>query len=246
MSLSFWEVSLSCPCSFPQDPKSLIEPWPEACGQTICCRLSHVLSLWGLQKSPHLALCPQQTHVDLCLLWSFLPMQTVCMSQRTFSAATSSATGMLSLLLGLSWACFPIALSASWSPGTPASLIHAADQPCPAHSWDATQTFLILGLSQPKTHLLNQPFFFLSWSHSDQDWKCAPIVSGYCFQLHMFLPATMQSVHFMLVCKSCSHQTIDSHYLNWNHLLSHLPCTAGSCRLTQLRPCGAVHKASMN
>lgn len=160
MSLSFWEVSLSCPCSFPQDPKSLIEPWPEACGQTICCRLSHVLSLWGLQKSPHLALCPQQTHVDLCLLWSFLPMQTVCMSQRTFSAATSSATGMLSLLLGLSWACFPIALSASWSPGTPASLIHVADQPCPAHSWDATQTFLILGLSQPKTHLLNQPFFF--------------------------------------------------------------------------------------
>ena len=58
--------------------------------------------------------------------------------------------------------------------------------------------------------------------HCDQDWKCAPIVSGYCFQLHMFLPATMQSVHFMLACKSCSHQTIDSHYLNWNHLLSPL------------------------
>lgn len=87
---------------------------------------------------------------------------------------------------------------------------------------------------------------FPNWSHSDKDLKCTPIVSGYCFQLHMLLPATMQSVHFMLVCKSCSHQTIDSQYLNWNHLLSHLPCTAGSSRLTQRRACGAVHKTSMN
>lgn len=87
---------------------------------------------------------------------------------------------------------------------------------------------------------------FPNWSHSDKDLKCTPIVSGYCFQLHMLLPATMQSVHFMLVCKSCSHQTIDSQYLNWNHLLSHLPCTAGSSRLTQWRACGAVHKTSMN
>lgn len=82
-----------------------------------------------------------------------------------------------------------------------------------SHTLHSTQTFLILDSSQPKTHLVNQ-LSFSNWSHSDKDWKCTPIVSSYCFQLHMLLPATMQSVHFMLVCKCCSHQTIDSHYLN--------------------------------
>lgn len=67
----------------------------------------------------------------------------------------------------------PISPSAYQSPrnrissATLTTLIHAADQPCPAPSWDTTQTFLIVGSSQPKKHLANQ----LSFSKLEPLWS---------------------------------------------------------------------------
>lgn len=158
---------------------------------------------------------PPRTLVDLSPFLPFRLMPVACLAHITSTPISNLPTRLFRVC-----SLFPAVLFHPEGTGLILRSRHPCWRPQTSHAQSGTPPPKMLPklskywIYHRREHIWLINSLSPNWSHSDKDLKCTPIVSGYCFQLHMLLPATMQSVHFMLVCKSCSHQTIDSQYLN--------------------------------